>query len=1055
MAWMRMMGADSVAYHRATVLARGDDHPGQALAYYASRGETPLVWGGKGSEALGLSGAVSENQYTALFGPGGACDPTTGERLVRTTRPGMELVISAHKSVAELGVIGRAEDMHAIMDAERDATLAYLDELTARRGGRRGRAAARTPTEGLAYAVTRHATSRAGDPCPHDHVLLSNLVRMDDAAGGWKAADTALWREHLHAATMVGRVASARRAVELGYGIVADPGPSGRLGHWAIAGVPEVVMEAHSKRAGEIQAELERTGHSSYRARNVAARNSRDPKRHASVTDLLPRWEAEAQAVGWSLDAIARSVEHHALSRPRPAPTLSPAEIRSVVTEVLEPEGPLAARKVFSRRHVIVAVAPALYGADPAELSKVVDRSLADPEAVPLLGVAGASERAYATAATIAREHAIAASVQSQATRGDAPAVAPEAAAAALSATEARLGQRLTPGQRNALEQILTSGRGVELVVGVAGAGKTTALAAAREAFEAAGYQVVGTSTSGQAARTLGREAGIAPSRTLASLNWRIAHDRLRLNERHVAVLDEAAMADDAALVAFLQAAGRARAKVVAVGDPRQLGAVGPGGGFEALVARFGDAVHVLDENVRQRDPNERLALDALRSGRVEAAVSWYADAGRIAVSPDRDAALDAVVDGWATDVAEGRQAAMYAWRRANVAELNRRARAAWEALGRLSGPELVVGDTVYRAGDRIVALAPGAHGEVVTSECATVRAVDVARHELVATMDDDGRTQRLAEVDLDAAHLAHGYALTVHRAQGATVERAHALEDGGGRELAYVKMSRAKERSTVYAVADSLDQAVEDLRWSWAQSRRIAWAIDSGTPVPHGDAPPPPERTPEVAASVRHARLVAERAALAAAIPADPGLAYPQAEARVRGLRQELAELDRAEGRGLWHHTPVGDAAMAWSQAVGEQRRCLALAEHARLWERRQLRRQAALAAEREPPLREAYEGLAGPERARIAAELPEAEQRLAELEGQDLAHLRFEIAHPEVPQRLQHLDRQITLAASDLALERQALDGIAPEVSQLSPPYRGVERELDVRDLGIDLGL
>ena len=82
------MGVDSVEYHRSTVLARGDDHPGQALAYYASRGETPLLWGGAGARALGLEGAVTDEQYEALYGPGGACDPTTGERLVRTTRPG-------------------------------------------------------------------------------------------------------------------------------------------------------------------------------------------------------------------------------------------------------------------------------------------------------------------------------------------------------------------------------------------------------------------------------------------------------------------------------------------------------------------------------------------------------------------------------------------------------------------------------------------------------------------------------------------------------------------------------------------------------------------------------------------------------------------------------------------------------------------------------------------------------------------------------------------------------------------------------------------------------
>src|SRR5918912_263789 len=154
---MRMMGIDSVEYHRKTVLARGDDHPGQALAYYASRGETPLVWGGRGAQGLGLEGAVTDEQYEFVFGPGGACDPTTGERLVRTKRPGLELVISAHKSVAELGVIGRADDMHRIMDAERDATLAYLDRLTVQRGARRGRGQSPVPTGGLVYAVTRHA----------------------------------------------------------------------------------------------------------------------------------------------------------------------------------------------------------------------------------------------------------------------------------------------------------------------------------------------------------------------------------------------------------------------------------------------------------------------------------------------------------------------------------------------------------------------------------------------------------------------------------------------------------------------------------------------------------------------------------------------------------------------------------------------------------------------------------------------------------------------------------------------------------------------------------
>src|SRR5262249_5762583 len=122
---MRMMGADSVNYHRETVMERADDHPQAALEYYASRGETPRVRGGAGAPDLGWGGLVSEAEYDAFFGPGGARRPSDGVRLVNTKRPGMELVVAAQKSVALLGLIGRAEDMQAILDAETDATLAY------------------------------------------------------------------------------------------------------------------------------------------------------------------------------------------------------------------------------------------------------------------------------------------------------------------------------------------------------------------------------------------------------------------------------------------------------------------------------------------------------------------------------------------------------------------------------------------------------------------------------------------------------------------------------------------------------------------------------------------------------------------------------------------------------------------------------------------------------------------------------------------------------------------------------------------------------------------
>jgi TrwC relaxase len=108
LAWMRMMGAESVGYHEHSVLERSDDPVANALEYYASRGETPMVWGGTGAVSLGLNGEVGVEEWRSVFGIGGARHPDSGERLVNCLRPGMELVVSPHKSVAELGVIGRA-----------------------------------------------------------------------------------------------------------------------------------------------------------------------------------------------------------------------------------------------------------------------------------------------------------------------------------------------------------------------------------------------------------------------------------------------------------------------------------------------------------------------------------------------------------------------------------------------------------------------------------------------------------------------------------------------------------------------------------------------------------------------------------------------------------------------------------------------------------------------------------------------------------------------------------------------------------------------------------
>lgn len=149
-----------------------------------------------------------------------------------------------------------------------------------------------------------------------------------------------------------------------------------------------------------------------------------------------------------------------------------------------------------------------------------------------------------------------------------------------------------------------------------------------------------------------------------------------------------------------------------------------------------------------------------------------------------------------------------------------------------------------------MVTLAPSGDGRWVTSERATV--IRAGRSQLTVRFDD-GRQEVLAGEQLGADRLDHAYAVTVHRMQGATVDRAHVIANGGGRELAYVAMSRARHTSHIFAVADHLDQATDDLTREWSTQRRQRWILDTYTPALEADRPrsslttdPTPDYEPE-----------------------------------------------------------------------------------------------------------------------------------------------------------------------------------------------------------------
>src|SRR5690606_32761361 len=153
-------------------------------------------------------------------------------------------------------------------------------------------------------------------------------------------------------------------AVELGYGIVSDDGESGNLGHWAIAGIPASAMAIHSKRAATIKVAVAVKGFKSYRARAVAARDTRARKERQPVEDLMTRWRQELADIGLDLPDIDSAVRRD--HDRRITTELTDYDLDALATQLLSIDGPLAADKVFARRDVMVAAAPLLYGLDPS-----------------------------------------------------------------------------------------------------------------------------------------------------------------------------------------------------------------------------------------------------------------------------------------------------------------------------------------------------------------------------------------------------------------------------------------------------------------------------------------------------------------------------------------------------------------------------------------------------------------------------------------------------------------------------------------------------------------
>jgi Ti-type conjugative transfer relaxase TraA len=369
--------------------------------------------------------------------------------------------------------------------------------------------------------------------------------------------------------------------------------------------------------------------------------------------------------------------------------------------------------------------------------------------------------------------------------------------------------------QQAAFEHVL-DGRDLAVVVGFAGTGKSTMLGVAGAAWEDAGYRVQGAALSGIAAEGLEAGSGI-PSRTLASLEFAWRDGRDELTARDVLVVDEAGMVGSRQLDQVVSRVRAAGAKLVLVGDPEQLQAIEAGAAFRAVAERVG-AVEIAEVR-RQRAEWQRDATRELATGRTAEALGRYERAGMVQGHDTREAAREALVEGWDRErrQAPERSRVILASTREDVTALNGLARARLRAAGALGAEHQVGterGQRAMAAGDRVMFLRnerglgadeKGRGGVAVKNgTLGTVLAVAAGGERLTVRLDGAGGaagqagTGAVPEVTFhvrDYAHLDWGYAATVHKAQGVTVDRAHVLAGAYmDRHGAYTGLTRHRD---------------------------------------------------------------------------------------------------------------------------------------------------------------------------------------------------------------------------------------------------------------------
>ncbi len=788
--------------------------------YYLKGGEPPGHWFGKGAERLGLAAQVSGQEFKQLlrgFSPDGAQPLIQGAGSPKH-QPGWDLTFSSPKSVSALWSQADQEARRAIQEAQTAAVREALDYLQdAASFTRRGRGGQTKEPTKLVVATFDHGTSRAQDPQLHTHCLVLNVGVREDGTTGTILSQP--FYAHKLAAGAVYRAELANQ-LEKRLGVVLDR----RQSWFEVQGIPAQLIDDFSKRREQVEKALTASGATGAKAAAKVTLATRTAKEHRPRSELLPAWQEVGRKHGVTPESVCSLLGRHTPRQDLAARV--GVSIQKAVERITRQESHFPERELVRR----AAEEAQTMGIPTSALRHIIKQELSRSPEFVCLGSAGGEIR-YTTREMLALEAKLLTQVESLRSLPSTP-----LAEKTVRAVEGKLSDE----QRQALRHLTQSNGSIHLVSGMAGTGKTSMLRAAREAFEREGFEVFGACLSGKAAQGLVEGAGIK-SHTLAKLlgipevDYRGELDRgpfdtlkdharqmgraalgkstwsvepIRLTPKSVLVVDEAGMVGTRQMQQLTEKVLAAGARLVLVGDEKQLQAIDAGGPFGSIGNRLGRAT--LTEIRRQREPWAREAVKQIAGGAGRAALREYASRGLITVTDDRRGAMQALVKRWKRDGATNpRDHLILASSNADASLLNRMAQTQRMLTGGLGKQALGVAGADFHHGDRVLFTRNSKRYGVQNGSLGTVTQVDVANGILTVKLD---RGKLVMVPVRDYAHLKLGYALTTHKAQGATTENAYVLLGGPGqdRELSYVQASRA--RGTTRFFLDKLE-AGDDLR--------------------------------------------------------------------------------------------------------------------------------------------------------------------------------------------------------------------------------------------------